>query len=117
MEDCDAEDLKSKITETQGQLALAQAVLRAMHEELQERVRWDSHESGVETRDVLENGVRREHMERLLGRGATKADVEASLKLPDRIRAKLVGGYDVDRCRKTGKYIAATADRGPARLE
>ena len=117
LEDCEAEDLKSKITETQGQLALAQAVLRAMHEELQERVRWDSHESGVETRDVLENGVRREHMERLLGRGATKADVEASLKLPDRIRAKLVGGYDVDRCRKTGKYIAATADRGPARLE
>ena len=51
-----------------------------------------------------------------LYRPVTEADVEASLKLPDRIRAKLVGGYDVDRCRKTGKYIAATADRARRRV-
>jgi hypothetical protein len=83
-----------------------------MFDDVRERIEWDNIESGVETRDVLENGVRRKHMEKLLGREVTKADVEASMKIPAKVRAKLVGGYDVEASRRTGKYITDVAARG-----
>lgn len=106
-EGCDAAQIEGKALETAGEWELSKALLMAMHGELQERWEWDTFESGIETRDVLENGVRRAHMERLLGRPATRADVDASLKLPERVRAKIVGGYDVERSKALGKYIAA----------
>jgi hypothetical protein len=37
-----------------------------------DRKHWDHIESGHETRDVLENGIRRAHMEARLGRIATR---------------------------------------------
>ena len=106
-EGCDAAQIELRTLETAGQLELSKIVLASMHNELQQRWEWDTFESGVETRDVLENGVRRAHMERLLGRPATRADVDASLKLPERVRAKIVGGYDVERSKQAGKYISA----------
>ena len=80
--------------------------MASIREELVSRVAWDEYESGVETRDVLENGVRRADMERLLGRGVTKADVDASMKMPERARAEIVGAYDVEASRRAGRYIA-----------
>jgi hypothetical protein len=69
----------------------------------------------VETRDMLENGVRRADMERLLGRPATKRDVEDSMCIPDKLRAKLIAGYDVEKSRERGRYIGASSV-SPARL-
>lgn len=116
IEGCDASEIEQKAAETYTQLEICRTILSAMSAELQERVMWENYESGVETRDVLENGVRREHMEYLLGRPATKADVDASLRLPDRLRAKLVGGYDVERSKAHGKYIAAARSGSHALL-
>lgn len=116
IEGCDASEIEQKAAETYTQLEICRTILSAMSAELQERVMWENYESGVETRDVLENGVRREHMEYLLGRPATKADVDASLRLPDRLRSKLVGGYDVERSKAHGKYIAAARSGSHALL-
>lgn len=41
--------------------------------------RWERYESGHETRDVLEHGERRIHLERRLGRKATHEDVQMEL--------------------------------------
>ena len=38
-------------------------MVRDLELEIRDRGRWDAHESGVETRDVLENGLRRADME------------------------------------------------------
>lgn len=102
-----SDELTVKIDETRRAAAHADDVVRSMRRELDARVAWDEYESGVETRDVLENGVRRADMERLLGRGVTKADVDASMKMPERARAAIVGAYDVEASRRTGRYIAA----------
>lgn len=59
---------------------------------------------------MFENGVRREYMECLFGCGVMKVDVEVLFKLFDCICVKFVGGYDVDCCRKIGKYIVVTVD-------
>jgi len=107
----DAREIDAAIARVRNEAAIARVVLRSMFDELRGRVEWDNLESGVETRDVLENGVRREHMEKLLGREVTKADVDASLKIPARIRAKIVGGYDVEASRMTGRYIADVGAR------
>lgn len=76
--------------------------IRRLDQELDDRTRWDNAESGVETRDVLENGVRRVDMERMLGRMVTKVDVDASLKIPDADRMRIVGGHDVEQSRLSG---------------
>lgn len=75
-----------------------------LRREVIDRRSWDVVESGVETRDVLENGVRRADMERLLGRPVTKADVDVSLAIPAAERMRIVGGYDVRQARLTGTH-------------
>jgi len=101
-----SDELAVKIEETRREISTADDVVASIREELVSRVAWDEYESGVETRDVLENGVRRADMERLLGRGVTKADVDASMKMPERARAEIVGAYDVEASRRAGRYIA-----------
>ena len=101
-----SDELAVKIEETRREISMADDVVASIREELVSRVAWDEYESGVETRDVLENGVRRADMERLLGRGVTKADVDASMKMPERARAEIVGAYDVEASRRAGRYIA-----------
>lgn len=76
--------------------------IRRLDQELEDRRQWDIAESGVETRDVLENGIRRADMERMLGRVATTADVEASEKIPAADRMRIVGGHDVEQSRLMG---------------
>jgi hypothetical protein len=78
-------------------------MVRDLEHEIRDRGRWDAHESGVETRDVLENGLRRADMERALGRPATKNDVEASMAIPAAERARVVAGVDVRKARLTGR--------------
>ena len=78
-------------------------MVRDLEREIRDRGRWDTHESGVETRDVLENGLRRADMERALGRPATKNDVEASMAIPAAERARVVAGVDVRKARLTGR--------------
>jgi hypothetical protein len=70
---------------------------------IRERGLWDAHESGVETRDVLENGLRRFDMERALGRPASKQDIDASMAIPAAERARVVAGLDVEKARLTGR--------------
>ena len=70
---------------------------------IRERGLWDAHESGVETRDVLENGLRRADMERALGRPASKQDIDASMAIPAAERARVVAGLDVEKARLTGR--------------
>jgi len=84
--------LKNILAKTRDSLQLAKQIQKCALRDAHLRHHWDLHESNVETRDVLENGVRREDMERLLGREATKQDVEASMRIPTRERAKIVGG-------------------------
>lgn len=78
--------------------------VKELRREVIDRRSWDVVESGVETRDVLENGVRRADMERLLGRPVTKADVDVSLAIPAAERMRIVGGYDVQQARLTGTH-------------
>jgi len=84
--------LKKILAKTRDSLQLAKQIQKCALRDAHLRHHWDLHESNVETRDVLENGVRREDMERLLGREATKQDVEASMRIPRRERARIVGG-------------------------
>ena len=57
-------------------------------------------------------------MERLLGRPATKADVDASMRIPAPERLRIVGGVDVERARRTGRdeYVARLAETRGRRL-
>lgn len=81
----------------------ARHMVKDLELEIRERGLWDAHESGVETRDVLENGLRRADMERALGRPATKQDIEASMAIPAAERARVVAGLDVEKARLTGR--------------
>jgi hypothetical protein len=115
LEGCDAANLDAKAEETVDEIKTAAELSESIGKQLEERMLWESFESGVETRDMLENGVRRADMERLLGRPATKRDVEDSMCIPDKLRAKLIAGYDVEKSRERGRYIGASSV-SPARL-
>lgn len=115
LEGCDAANLDAKAEETVDEIKTAAELSESIGKQLEERMLWESFESGVETRDMLENGVRRADMERLLGRPATKRDVEDSMCIPDKVRAKLIAGYDVEKSRERGRYIGASSV-SPARL-
>ena len=115
LEGCDAANLDAKAEETVDEIKIAAELSESIGKQLEERMLWESFESGVETRDMLENGVRRADMERLLGRPATKRDVEDSMCIPDKVRAKLIAGYDVEKSRERGRYIGASSV-SPARL-
>ena len=95
-------ELKKILARTRDSLQLARQIQKCTVHDTRLRHNWDLYESNIETRDVLENGIRREDMERLLGREATKQDVEASLQIPLRERARIVGG---------ASHIAAGDDR------
>ena len=103
-----ASRLREVAAERDRLLARAVEAMKGLELEIRDRRTWDHFESGVETRDVLENGVRRVDMERMLGRPATKADVEASMAIPAEERLRIVGGVDVDRAKITGRdeYVA-----------
>ena len=59
--------------------------------------RWAGFESGHETRDVLENGIRRVHMEARFGRAVTLADIQATLAIPLALRPRLIGRDGTER--------------------
>ena len=103
-----ASRLREVAAERDRLLARAVEAMKGLELEIRDRRTWDHFESGVETRDVLENGVRRVDMERMLGRPATKADVDASMAIPAEERLRIVGGVDVDRAKITGRdeYVA-----------
>ena len=103
LEGLDVEGLASEAREARARAEALTRVVRDLEREIGERGRWDAHESGVETRDVLENGLRRADMERALGRPATKNDVEASMAIPAAERARVVAGVDVRKARLTGR--------------
>ena len=103
LEGLDVEGLASEAREARARAEALTRVVRDLEREIGERGRWDAHESGVETRDVLENGLRRADMERALGRPATKGDVDASMAIPAAERARVVAGIDVEKARLTGR--------------
>jgi hypothetical protein len=109
-----AQDLGRRVDAAETSRRMAMEAADALEGEIRERVSWETHESGVETRDVLENGARRADMERLLGRPATKADVDASMRIPAPERLRIVGGVDVERARRTGRdeYVARLTGTG-----
>ena len=110
----DVDDLEGKTSSelladlgvTQRACLRAQESANAMHDEITQRYELDRYESGVETRDVLENGVRRVDMEAILGRRAEKEDVDKTLEIPLVERMKLVGGYDVEQMKQDGTFVA-----------
>ena len=113
LEGCTAAELNTKLIECTRMCARAAEGVKELRQEVIDRRRWDEMESGVETRDVLENGVRRADMEMLLGRPVTKADVDASLAIPAVERARIVGGYDIERARLTGTHEYVKQLPGP----
>ena len=75
LEGLDADGLAGEARLARARAEALTRMVRDLEREIRDRGRWDTHESGVETRDVLENGLRRADMERALGRPATKNDV------------------------------------------
>ena len=103
LEGLDADGLAGEARSARARAEALTRMVRDLEREIRDRGRWDTHESGVETRDVLENGLRRADMERALGRPATKNDVEASMAIPAAERARVVAGVDVRKARLTGR--------------
>lgn len=103
LEGLDADGLAGEARLARARAEALTRMVRDLEREIRDRGRWDTHESGVETRDVLENGLRRADMERALGRPATKNDVEASMAIPAAERARVVAGVDVRKARLTGR--------------
>ena len=103
LEGLDADGLAGEARSARARAEALTRMVRDLELEIRDRGRWDAHESGVETRDVLENGLRRADMERALGRPATKNDVEASMAIPAAERARVVAGVDVRKARLTGR--------------
>ena len=99
----DVSGLATELTELSTRREVLIQQVRALETDVADRHQWDTHESGVETRDVLENGVRRFDMEKTLGRPATKLDVDASLRIPAKERMRIVAGVDVEKARITGR--------------
>jgi len=64
--------LQQRLGEMTRMHAQAVAAEKSMSEDKSDRKHWDRIESGHETRDMLENGIRRAHMEARLGRIATR---------------------------------------------
>jgi hypothetical protein len=109
--DLEGFDVDGLVEEAKKCRARHEALVRMVRDleiDIRDRGRWDAHESGVETRDVLENGVRRADMEKALGRPATKNDVDASMAIPAKERMRIVAGMDVEKARLTGRpeYVA-----------
>ena len=103
LEGLDADGLAGEARLARARAEALTRMVRDLEHEIRDRGRWDAHESGVETRDVLENGLRRADMERALGRPATKGDVDASMAIPAAERARVVAGIDVEKARLTGR--------------
>ena len=103
LEGLDADGLAGEARSARARAEALTRMVRDLEREIRDRGRWDAHESGVETRDVLENGLRRADMERALGRPATKGDVDASMAIPAAERARVVAGIDVEKARLTGR--------------
>ena len=103
LEGLDADGLAGEARSARARAEALTRMVRDLEHEIRDRGRWDAHESGVETRDVLENGLRRADMERALGRPATKGDVDASMAIPAAERARVVAGIDVEKARLTGR--------------
>jgi len=116
LEGCTIAELEPKLVECTRMCARALEGARELQREVEDRRSWDVAESGLETRDVLENGVRRADMERLLGRPVTKADVDTSLAIPAAARMRIVGGYDVQQARITGthEYVKRLPSSSPS---
>ena len=104
LDGCTVSGLGPKLAECERMCAIAIDDIEAVRQEIDDRRGWDVLESGLETRDVLENGVRRADMEHKLGRPVTKVDVDASLAIPAPERMRIVGGYDIERARLTGTH-------------
>ena len=103
LEGFDVDDLINETGECKMRHDALVQVVKALEIDIGDRGRWDTFESGVETRDVLENGVRRADMELFLGRPAMKLDIDASLVIPPAERMRIVAGVDVPKARITGR--------------
>ena len=103
LEGLDADGLAGEARSARARAEALTRMVRDLELEIRDRGRWDAHESGVETRDVLENGLRRFDMERALGRPASKQDIDASMAIPAAERARVVAGLDVEKARLTGR--------------
>ena len=86
-------ELEYALFEAERLLGMAREACRAMEADLAASAAWARFESGHETRDVLQNGERRAHMEARYGRKVELADVEyeAGLACDQRRRRALEG--------------------------
>mmetsp|Transcript_10432 Transcript_10432/g.34309 ORF Transcript_10432/g.34309 Transcript_10432/m.34309 type:complete len:533 (-) Transcript_10432:44-1642(-) len=87
--------ISRKLTEAMRLHRMATDAEAEMKEDVYDRRRFDTFESGFETRDVMENGVRRAHMTARLGRTVAREDIEDSMKIPFLDRPRAIG-YDPD---------------------
>ena len=86
-------ELEYALFEAERLLGMAREACQAMEADLAASTAWARFESGHETRDVLQNGERRAHMEARYGRKVELADVEyeAGLAWDQRRRRALEG--------------------------
>jgi len=104
-----AAELEAFLAETARLRDLARASLREMQQDAKSTADWEVFESGFETRDVLENGERRAHMEARLGRKAELQDVTAekdNLTLAERRERMLDGMAKANDSRLPGPVDA-----------
>ena len=102
LEGLDADGLAGGALGARAREALTRMV-RDLEREIRDRGRWDTHESGVETRDVLENGLRRADMGERSGARRPEERRRASMAIPAAERARVVAGVDVRKARLTGR--------------
>ena len=99
------------LEETVALRALARRACEEIKRDLNASGAWDLVESGFETRDVLENGERRAHMEARVGRAVTLEDVRGEMARPaHERRARMLEGIAIDGGPLPGPLDAATLD-------
>lgn len=84
----DLVDLPTDLAVLREQIHRASRRVSWLESDLRDSRSWERHESGHETRDVLEHGERRLAFERRLGRKATPEDVRRELSLPMDVRRR-----------------------------
>ena len=89
--------LASELEDARLKAARAHDAIHYLEADVVASRRWAGYESGRETRDVLENGIRRADMEARFGRPVTLADVTASMSIPIALRPRLIGAAGKER--------------------
>ncbi|KAK3268535.1 hypothetical protein CYMTET_22972 [Cymbomonas tetramitiformis] len=99
--------LRQKITDLASMCQVEEEAVEGTRRDIHNRHQWDTYESGHETRDMLENGVRRAHMEARLGRIAGREDIQKSLQIPFHLRPKVIG-HDPNPATVAGNEVPFT---------